>query len=123
MMLHKLLSVIAYCIFRYSSLSTAEALTIEKTLDLTVFGTCNIYLKRFCDDQVAVDLTERLILVEQKYRRNYALTTIENATRLSPVIGPTISLLENCVLNVIVGIAPSDDDRLVTFLYESNYTY
>jgi hypothetical protein len=110
-------------ILTHFSESSAENITIEKIFDLTVFGACNIHIKRFCGDQSTLDLTETILLVQQKIRKDYALTTIDNATRLLPMVSPTVSVLERCVLNIIVGIVPNDVGRLAYFMYGNNYTY
>jgi hypothetical protein len=122
-MLGKVLSVVIFTISIHVSQAVAENVTIEKILDLSVFGNCNIYLKRFRDDQGTVDLTEKLILVQQELRKEYALTCIDNATRILPIATPTVSLFEGCVLHIIVGIVPYHLMRLHTFMVINNYTY
>jgi hypothetical protein len=122
-MLGKLVSVITFTILIYSSLSSAGNVTIEKILDLSVFGNCNIYLKRFRDDLGTVDLTERIVVVQQKLRLDYALTTIDNATHKFPMANPTVSFFEGCILNIIVGIVPNDEGRLEDFMYDNIYTF
>jgi hypothetical protein len=121
--LGKWVSVGIYAVLVYLSQSAAESVTIENILDLTVFGHCNINLKKFGEDQRTVDLTEKIILVQQKLRKEYALITIDNATRMAPMVSPSVSLFEECVLHVIVGIIAYDEYRLDMFLSSSNYTY
>jgi hypothetical protein len=122
-MLRKLISAIIYGHLVYVAQSSANNVTFEKVLDLSVFGTCNVYLKRFRDDQVTFDLTEKIIVVQQKLRVYYALTAIDNSTRVMPMASPTVSRFERCVLNVIVGIAHSDKDRLAYFMFYNKFTY
>jgi hypothetical protein len=122
-MLHKLLLINIYAVLSNFPLYLADSLTIEKTLDLTYFGTCNIYLKRFHENQVSVDLTEKLVHVQHKFRKDYALTLIDNATREFSMVSPTESLIEGCVLNIIIGIIPNDADRLDIFIKDNDYTY
>jgi hypothetical protein len=116
-------TVLSVLISIYVSQAVAKNVTIEKILDLSVFGNCNIYVKRFRDDQGTVDLTEKLILVQQDLRKDYALTCIDNATRVLPIATPTASLFESCVLNIIVGIVPYHLMRLHTFMFINSYTY
>jgi hypothetical protein len=122
-MLRKFVSISIYTYLMYVLQSSADNVTLEKILDLTVFGTCNIYLKRFREDQGTVDLTEKLILVQQKLRTDYALTTIDNTTRILPMANPTVNLFEGCILNIILGIVPRDTGRLTAFMYDNYYTY
>jgi hypothetical protein len=122
-MLGKVLSVVIFTISIYVSQAVAENVTIENIFDLSVFGNCNIYLKRFRDDQRTVDLTEKLILVQREPRKDYALTCIDNATRILPIATPTVSLFEGCVLNIIVGIVPYHLSRLHSIMLINNYTY
>jgi hypothetical protein len=121
--LRKLLPAIIFTILNYVSQAAAENVTIEKILDLSVFGACNIYLKRFRDNQRTVDLTEKLILVQHQLRKDYALTCIENARYALPSISPTVNLSEGCVLNIIIGILSYDVRRLGQFMVNNNYTY
>jgi hypothetical protein len=122
-MLQNWVLILLYANSIFSSHSAAEKARIENIFDLTVFGHCNINLKRFRDDQRSVDVTEEIIHVQQKLRKNYALTSIDNATRILPMVSPSVSLFEECVLHVIVGINPYDVYRLDMFLSTSNYTY
>jgi hypothetical protein len=122
-MLEKLVVIIIYAVSLHSSQSAAENVTIEKILDLTVFGQCNIYLKRFRDNQMFLDLTEKIIHVQQENRKDYALTSIENYTHLFPGLSPTVSLFEGCVLNVLVGVSPNDGKILDILMINNNYTY
>jgi hypothetical protein len=122
-MLRTLVSIIISAHLVHLPQSSAENITVEKILDLTVFGTCNIYLKRFREDQGSVDLTAQIILVQQKLRLDYALATIDNATREVPMVNPTIGLFEGCVLNIIVAVVPNDERRLSKFMNNNNYTY
>jgi hypothetical protein len=122
-MLEKLVVIIIYAVSIHSSQTAAENVTIENILDLTVFGQCNIYLKRFRDNQWSLDLTEKIIHVQQENRKDYALTSIENATHLFPGLSPTVSLFEGCVLNVLVGINSKDLKILDNLMIKNNYTY
>jgi hypothetical protein len=122
-MLEKLVVIIIYAVSIHSSQSAAENVTIEKILDLTVFGQCNIYLKRFRDDQIYLDLTEKIIHVQQQNRKDYALTSIQNNTNLFSGLSPTVSLFEGCVLNVLVGVNPKYGEVLDIFMIDNNYTY
>jgi hypothetical protein len=119
----KIVYLILFGVVVDSLQSAAENVTIEKILDLTVFGQCNIYYKMFRPDQETVDLTERAILAQQQLRKNYALTCIYNATSIDPMVSPSVSLYESCVLTVIVGIVPYDSDRLGDFMLRNNYTF
>jgi hypothetical protein len=110
-------------ILTYLTQSSAEKVTVETILDLTVFGTCNVYLKMFREDQGTVDLTEKLILVQEKHRKDYTLTCIDNSTRILPMVSPIAGLFESCVLNVVVGIVTNDAGRLYNFMNDNNYTY
>jgi hypothetical protein len=65
----------------------------------------------------------KLILVQQKLSKEYTLTTIDNATRISPMVSPTIGLFEGCVLNIIVAVVPNDERRLSKFVNNNNFTY
>jgi hypothetical protein len=119
-------SLSTYAIWIHPSLSAADSVTIENILDLSVFGTCNINFKKFREDQRTVHLTETLILVQQKLRKDYALTSVENATGYLPMVSPVIGLFEGCVLHVIVGIVPSDridEMRLDVYMLTNPYTY
>jgi hypothetical protein len=122
-MLEKLVVIIIYAVSSHSSQSAAENVTIEKILDLTVFGQCNIYLKRFWDSQQTLDLTEKFIHVQQENRKDYALTSIENATHVFSGVSPTVSLFEGCVLTVLVGVNPKYGEVLDILMINNNYTY
>jgi hypothetical protein len=116
-------SIMTYAILNYPLQSAAGSVTIEKILDLTVFGQCNINFKWFRESQITVDIIEKIILVQHNVRKDYALTTIENATRKDPMVGPAIALFEGCVLNIIVGVVECDMIRLDQFMIQNNYTY
>jgi hypothetical protein len=116
-------SIIIYTILVYVPKSSAEKVTVENILDLSVFGPCNINLKWFREHQLTVDLIEEIVLVQQKLRKDYSLTTIDNATRRVPMVSPTIGLFEGCVLNIIVGLGPNDGIRQDQFMIQNNYTY
>jgi hypothetical protein len=116
-------SIIIYTILVYVPKSSAEKVTVENILDLSVFGPCNINLKWFREHQLAVDLIEEIVLVQQKRRKDYSLITIDNATRRVPMVSPTIGLFEGCVLNIIVGLGIFDGIRQDNFMYQNNYTY
>jgi hypothetical protein len=122
-MVGKLITIFTCAVVTYFLPLLAEKVTVEKILDLSVFGNCNIYLKRFREDQRTIDLTEKLILVQHELRKDYALTCIDNATRILPMASPSVSLFENCVLNVIVGILRRDLMRLIDFMNDNKYTY
>jgi hypothetical protein len=122
-MLEKLIVIIICAVSLHSSQSAAENVTIEKILDLTVFGQCNIYLKRFWDSQQTLDLTEKFIHVQQENRKDYALTSIENATHVFSGVSPTVSLFEGCVLTVLVGVNPKYGEVLDILMINNNYTY
>jgi hypothetical protein len=119
----KLASILIYMILNFSSQSASGSVTIEKILDLTVFGTCNINFKWFREHQIIVDIVGKIIRVQQKLRKDYALTTIDNATRRVPMVSPTIGLFEGCVLNIIVGLFEYDMIRHDQFMIQNNYTY
>jgi hypothetical protein len=121
--LHISAPIIIYTILVYVPKSSAEKVTVENILDLSVFGPCNINLKWFREHQLTVDLIEEIVLVQQKLRKDYSLTTIDNATRRVPMVSPTIGLFEGCVLNIIVGLGPNDGIRQDQFMMQNNYTY
>jgi hypothetical protein len=89
-MIEKLITIFTCAVVNYPLPLLAEKVTVEKILDLSVFGNCNIYLKRFREDQRTVDLTEKLILVQQELRKDFALTCIDNATRRLPMASPSV---------------------------------
>jgi hypothetical protein len=85
-MLRTSVSIIIYIILVCVTKSSAEKVTVESILDLSVFGPCNINLKWFREHQLAVDLIEGTVLVQQKRRKDYSLITIDNATRRVPMV-------------------------------------
>jgi hypothetical protein len=122
-MLPTSVSIIIYTILIYVPKCSAEKVTVENILDLSVFGPCNINLKWFRELQFTTDFVETILVVQQKRRKDYALTTIDNATRRVPMVSPMIGLFEGCVLNIIVGLVPNDLIRQDQFMNQNNYTY
>jgi hypothetical protein len=120
-MLRISVSIIIYTILVYVPKSSAEKVTVENILDLSVFGSCNINLKWFREHQLTTDLIEKILVVQQKRRKDYTLTTIDNATRRVPMVSPMIGLFEGCVLNIIVGLF--DLIRQDQFMIQNKYTY
>jgi hypothetical protein len=122
-MLPTSVSIIIYTIWIYVPKCSAEKVTVENILDLSIFGPCNINLKWFREHQFTTDFVEKILVVQQKRRKDYALTTIDNATRRVPMVSPMIGLFEGCVLNIIVGTGPNDGIRQDIFMIQNNYTY
>jgi hypothetical protein len=122
-MLEKVISVIIYATLTCSWRCAAEKVTVERILDFAVFGQCSMNLKWFRDDQWTVDLTEKILVLQQYLRKDYSLTTIDNVTRRLPMVSPTVNLFEGCVLNIILGIVPNDEYGLSKFMVSNNYTY
>jgi hypothetical protein len=96
-------SIIIYTILVYIPKSSSKNVTVENILDLSVFGSCNMNLKWFREHQLTANLIENILFVQHRRRKDYVLTTIDNATRRVPMVSPTIDLFEGCVLNIIVG--------------------
>jgi hypothetical protein len=122
-MLQISVSIIIYTILIYVPKCSAKKVTVENILDLSIFGPCNINLKWFRELQFTTDFVEKFLFVQQKRRKDYGLTTIDNATRRVPMVSPMIGLFEGCVLNIIVGLVPKDLIRQDQFMNQNNYTY
>jgi hypothetical protein len=62
-MLRTSVLIIIYTILVCVTKSSAEKVTVENVLDLSVFGPCNINLKWFREHQFTTDFVEKIVLV------------------------------------------------------------
>jgi hypothetical protein len=92
-----------------------------RTADLSMFGSCVVHVKRFRDTVVFKDLTS--IIIFAQVTRRYILFTVTNASSVSPQIQPLGSVREDCSLNVVMGIFPTDSLPLYYFMFGSGYTF
>jgi hypothetical protein len=99
-------------------------------LDLSVFGECVIHFTKMQDDWETIDRTESIIHAQYQSRENHhhQLISIYNSSfnNINPVnslIQPSISIMEECTLNVLLGVHWNQHYQLAQIIEFSNYTY
>jgi hypothetical protein len=90
--------------------------------DLSVFGSCVLHIKRFREEAQFLDLTS-VVIQDQFTNREYPLFSIYNGSDMTSQIQPARNVHEECSLNVMIGIYPSDADQLYNFMFTSGYTF
>jgi hypothetical protein len=99
-------------------------------LDLSVFGECVIHFTKMQDDWETIDRTESIIHAQYQSRETHQhqLISIYNSSfnennPVDTLIQPSISIMEECTLNVLLGVHWNQHYKLAQIIQFSNYTY
>jgi hypothetical protein len=118
-------------VFCYWSLSRVTlALTTNNIVDLSVFSECVMHFTRIVDDQETIDHTETIIHAQYQTRnsRHHQLISIHNSSidesgPIGTLIQPSISVKEDCTLNVLLGVNVKHRSVVNRIIMNSNYTF
>jgi hypothetical protein len=104
----------------YFVLNIAEVKTNDIP-DMSIFGPCVLHIKRFYESIVTVDITS-IVAVPQSHTKNSPMMSIFGANETRS-INPVGNIREECSLQIIIGLIPSDSRTLYNFMYNNPYTY
>jgi hypothetical protein len=105
----------------FCALLSVLSVTSYKIADISVFGNCVRHIKRFHDSKITVDITS-LVVIAQSRTKSQPTVSIFSANETQS-IKPTGTIREECSLQIIIGLLPSDSRILYSFMYDNPYTY